>query len=30
MFLHEGWLHLLGNMLFPFVFGRRKRRALRQ
>jgi membrane associated rhomboid family serine protease len=22
MFLHEGWLHLLGNMLFLFVFGR--------
>lgn len=22
MFLHGGWLHLLGNMLFLFVFGR--------
>ena len=22
MFLHAGWLHLLGNMLFLFVFGR--------
>src|SRR6266568_1954684 len=22
MFLHGGWLHLIGNMLFLFVFGR--------
>jgi hypothetical protein len=22
MFLHGGWLHILGNMLFLFVFGR--------
>src|SRR5579872_4794737 len=22
MFLHAGWLHILGNMLFLFVFGR--------
>src|SRR6202790_1592345 len=22
MFLHGGWLHLLGNMLFLWVFGR--------
>src|SRR5271157_3959188 len=22
MFLHGGWLHLFGNMLFLFVFGR--------
>jgi membrane associated rhomboid family serine protease len=22
LFLHGGWLHLLGNMLFLFVFGR--------
>src|SRR5436189_6415401 len=22
MFLHGGWLHLLGNMLFLYVFGR--------
>jgi membrane associated rhomboid family serine protease len=22
MFLHAGWLHLIGNMLFLFVFGR--------
>ena len=21
MFMHGGWLHLIGNMLFLFVFG---------
>ena len=29
MFLHAGWLHLLGNMWFLFVFGGHVERALR-